>query len=72
MYIYLFIYRFVRIYGIVNGVYSGMQRVVYAKSLKVLATTSYYLQLIAMNRIKLQMRQLSISLKCFSINVAIE
>ena len=28
--------------------------------------------LVAMNRIKLQMRQLLISLKCFSINVAIE
>ena len=50
----------------------GMQRVVYMKSSKVLATTSCCLLRIAMNRIKLQMRQLLISLKCFSINVAIE
>ena len=49
-----------------------MQRVVYAKLSKVLTATCCCLLLIAINRIKLSMRQLSISLKRFSINVAIE
>ena len=46
-----------------------MQRVVYAKSSQVLAATSRYLLLIAMNRTKLLMRQLSISLKRFLIKL---
>ena len=66
MYIYLFIYRFVWIYGTVNGVnlftMPGMlpkQRVVYANSLKVFAATSCRLLFIAMNRIKILTRRLS-------------
>ena len=47
----------------------GMQRVVYTKSSQVLAATSCYLLFIAMNRTKLSMRQLSISLKHFSIKL---
>ena len=47
----------------------GMQRVVYAKLSQVLAATSCYLLLIAMNRTKLSTRQLSISLKRFSIKL---
>ena len=76
LYIYLFIYRFVRIHGIVNDIYGdnlftmpGMQCVVYAKSSQVLPATSCYLLLIVMNRAKLSMRQLSISLKGFSIKL---
>ena len=44
-----------------------MQHVVYAKSSKVFAATSCCLLFIAMNRIKVSMRQLSTSLKRFSI-----
>ena len=47
-----------------------MQRVVYAKLLKVFAATSYCLLFIAMNRInlKLSTRRLSTSLKSFLIS----
>ena len=82
IYIYLFIYRFVRIHGIVNdSLYGvnlftmpGMERVVSSKSSQVLAAASCYLLLITMNRTKLSMRQLSmrqlsISLKRFSIKL---
>ena len=50
----------------------GMQCVVYMKLLQVLAATNCYLLFIVMNKTKLSMRQLSISLKRFWINVAIE
>ena len=44
IYIYLFIYRFVWFHGKVNGInlftMPGMQRVVYAKSSKVIAAIS--------------------------------
>ena len=53
------------VYGVNLFAMPGMQRVVYVKSSKVLTATSCCLLLIAMNRIKLSMRQLSISLKRF-------
>ena len=79
IYIYLFIYLFIGlsgstvkstiIYGVNLFTMPGMQRVVYAKSSKVLAATSCCLLLI-----KLWMRRLFTiySLKRFSINIAIE
>ena len=76
IYIYICIYLFISLSGsmvqstIVYGVHlftmPGMQCVVYSKSLQVLTATSCSL-LITMNRIKL-----SITLKRFLINVAIE
>ena len=66
IYIYLFIYLFIGlsvstvqltiVYGVNLFTMPGMQRVVYAKSSKVLTTTSCCLLLIAMNRTKLLMR----------------
>ena len=47
------------VYGVNLFTMPGMQRVVYAKSLKVLTATSCCLLLIAMNRTKLSMRRLS-------------
>ena len=60
------------VYGVYLFTMPGMQRVAYTKLSQVLATTSSCLLLIAINGIKLSMRQLSISLKRFLINVAIE
>ena len=54
------------VYGVNLFNMPGMQRVVYAKSLKILTATSCCLLLIATNRIKLLIRQLLISLKRFS------
>ena len=80
MYIYLyilFIHLFIGlsgsavqstiVYGINLFTMPGMQCVVYVKLSEVLTATSCCLLLIAMNRIKLSMRQLLISLKRFSI-----
>ena len=57
------------VYGVNLFTMPGMQCVVYVKSSQVLAATSCYLLLITMNRTKLSMRQLLISLKCFSIKL---
>ena len=81
IFIYLFIYLFIHLFiGLSRStvqsmiVYRvnlfpmpGIQCVVYAKLSQVLTATSCCLLLIAMNRIKLSMRQLLISLKRFSI-----
>ena len=80
--IYLYIYLFIGlsrstvqstiVYRVNLFTMPRMQWVVYVKLLKVLTATSCCLLLFAMNRIKNLIRQLSISLKHFSIDVAIE
>ena len=81
IYIYIFIYLFIHLFiGLSRStvqsmiVYRvnlfpipGIQCVVYIKLSQVLTATSCCLLLIAMNKIKLSMRQLLISLKRFSI-----
>ena len=57
------------VYGVNLFTMAGMQRVASAKSSQVLAEISCYLLLIAMNRTKLLIRQLSISLKRFLIKL---
>ena len=78
-YVYIFIHLFICLSGstvqsmIVYGVnlftMSVVQRVVYTNLSQVLTATSCFLLLIAMNRIKLSMRRLLISVKRFSIKL---